>query len=66
MRDIIIDLQNSDTWKIHLTIAISFIPSKVDEERLMHAKSENVELMSYNANLMIKSLSHFVQDIKVI
>ena len=68
MRDIIIDLQNSDTRKIHLTIAINFIPSKdVDEERLMHAKSENVELMSYNVNLlMIKSLSHFAQDIKVI
>ena len=33
----------------------------------MHAKSENVELMSYSVNLlMIKSLSHFVQDIKVI
>ena len=41
LRDIIIDLQNSDTWKIHLTIAISFIPSKdVDEERLMHACKE--------------------------
>ena len=68
LRDIIIDLQNSDTWKIHLTIAISFIPSKdVDEEHLMHAKSENVELMSYNVNLLMKnSLSHFVQDIKVI
>ena len=24
LRDIMIDLQNSDTWKIHLTIAISF------------------------------------------
>ena len=68
LRDIITDLQNSDTWKIHLTIAISFIPLKdVDEERLMHAKSENVELMSYNVNLlMINSFSHFVQDIKVI
>ena len=49
MKDIIIDLQNYDTWKIHLTIAISFISSKdVDEERLMHAKSDNVELMSYD------------------
>ena len=48
MRDIIIDLQNCDTWKIHLTIAISFISSTdVDEECLMHAKSDNVEVMSY-------------------
>ena len=68
LRDVIIDLQNSDTWKIHLIIASSFIPSKdVNEEHLMHAKSENVELMSYNVNLLMKnSLSHFVQDIKVI
>ena len=44
---ITIDFQNSHTWKIHLTIAISFIPSK-DEEHLMHAKSDNVELMSYD------------------
>ena len=49
LKDIIIDLQNSDTRKIHLTIATSFISSKdVDEERLMHAKSDNVELMSYD------------------
>ena len=49
LKDIIIDLQNSDTWKIHLTIAISFISSKhVDEERLMHAKSDNLEFMSYD------------------
>ena len=47
LKDIIIDLQNSDTWKIHLTIGISFIsPKDVDEELLMHAKSDNVELMS--------------------
>ena len=49
LKDIIIDLQNSDTWKIQLTISISFISSKdVDEERLMHAKKDNVELMSYD------------------
>ena len=28
LRDIIIDLQNSDTWKIQLKIAINFISSK--------------------------------------
>ena len=32
LRDIIIDLQSSDTWKIQLTIAINFISSKNTEE----------------------------------
>ena len=32
-----IDLQNSDTWKIELTIAINFISSKdAEEEHVMH------------------------------
>ena len=32
LRDIIIDLQKSDTWKIQLTIAIDFI-SSIDSEK---------------------------------
>ena len=49
MRDIIIDLQNSDTWKIQLTIAINFISSKdAEEECVRHSKSENIKLTSYN------------------
>ena len=33
----IIDLRNSDTWKIQLTIAINFISSKdAKEERITH------------------------------
>ena len=33
----IIALQSSDTWKIKLTIAINFIPSKdAEERRVMH------------------------------
>ena len=37
LRDIIIDVQNSDTWKIQLTIASSFISSKdVEKERVMN------------------------------
>ena len=52
LRDIIIDLQNSDTRKIQLTIAINFISSNdVDEENIMHSKSDNKEFMTYdNAN----------------
>ena len=49
MRDIIIDLQSSDTWKIHLIIAINFISSKdTEEERVMHSTSVNIKLTPYN------------------
>ena len=39
-----------ETWKIQLTITISFISSKDnnednDEERVMHTKSDNIEIM---------------------
>ena len=38
------NLQNSDVWKIHLTIAINFIFSRnVKEECLMHSNSDNVK-----------------------
>ena len=47
LRNIIIDLQESDTCKIQLTIAIKFIFSKdVEEECIMHSKSSNTELNS--------------------
>ena len=48
LRDIIINLQKSDTWKIQLTIPINFISSKYDEECVMHLKNDNIEFMSYN------------------
>ena len=49
MRDIIIDLKKSDTWKIQLTIAINFISSKVvEEECLVHSKNNNIKFMTYN------------------
>ena len=38
MRDMKIGLQESDTWKIQLTM------SNVDEDSVMHTKSENKEL----------------------
>ena len=35
----------SDTWKIQLTIAITFISSiSNDEEHVMHSKSDNIEI----------------------
>ena len=49
MRDIIIDLQNSDTWKIQLANAINFISSRdAEEEFVMHTKNENIKFTSYN------------------
>ena len=49
MRDIITDLQESDTWKIQLAIAINFISSKdVAEERVIHSDIDNIKFTSYN------------------
>ena len=45
VRNIITDLQNSDTWKIQLKIVINFISSKdSEEERIMHSRSDNIQL----------------------
>ena len=39
----IVNLQKFDTWKIQLTIAINFFFSNdVEEERVMHSKSNHV------------------------
>ena len=58
MKDIIIDLQKSDTWKIQLRIAINFISSKdVDEDRVMLSKRDNIEFVSFdNANEVVNEL----------
>ena len=50
LKDIINDLKKSVKWKIQLTITISFISSKDndennDEERVMHSKSDNIEIL---------------------
>ena len=43
LRNIIIDLQNSDAWKIQLIIAINIISSKdADEKRVIHSTSDNI------------------------
>ena len=65
LRDIIIDLQKSGTQKILLTNAINFIFSKdINEEQVMHAKGDNIEVMTYNnAN---EFLNHFFQNIKLV
>ena len=53
MRNIIIKLQKSDTWKIQLTIVINFISSTdVNEEGAMHSKSA----LNDNANGIVNEL----------
>ena len=48
LRNMIIDLQNSDTWKIQLTIAINFVsPKDVKERRAMHSSSDNIKCTAY-------------------
>ena len=44
LADIINDHKTQSEWKIQLTLAINFISSKPDsgENRIMHAKSDNV------------------------
>ena len=63
LRNIIIDLQESDTWKFQLTIAINFISWKDDEEEhLMHSKSNKIiiHLIMMQMKLLMNSLSHLV------
>ena len=55
LRNTIIHLQKSGTWKVQLTIAITFISSTdADEEQVMHWKSDDIEFLTYdNANDII-------------
>ena len=41
------DHKNKGEWKIQLTVEINFISSKPDsdETRIMHTKSDNLEIM---------------------
>ena len=44
LKNIIIDIRNSDTWKIYLSIATNFISSKdTKEEGVMHSSSDNIK-----------------------
>ena len=54
----IIDLQNTDTWKIQLATAINYISSKdAEEERVMHSTSNNINFTSCNdANEVVDEL----------
>ena len=58
MRDLITDLQKSGTWKFQLTIAVNFLLSiDVDEERVMHLKRNNIDVLTYdNVNDIVDEL----------
>ena len=49
MKNIMNNLKKFDTCKSQLTIAINFISSKdTDEERVMHSKSDNIEIIIHD------------------
>ena len=58
LRDILMDLQSPDTWKIQLRIAINFISSKdTEEERVMHLTKGNIKFTPYiDANEVFNEL----------
>ena len=58
MRDIIINFQKFNTGKIQFAIAIKSISFKdVDEDYMVHSKSDNREFMSYdNAKEVVDEL----------
>ena len=58
----ITDLQKPGTWKIQSTIEISFIFSKdSNEEQLIHSKSDNINVMTYNnANEIIEEIFELI------
>ena len=69
MKDIINNLKKGDTWKLQLKIAnksTSFIDN--DEERVMHSKSDNIEIMiNYEADEVIKNfLIQLKSDTKIV
>ena len=44
-RNIVIDLQNFDMWKVQLTTAINFISSKdAEEEHVMHSRMQHYNI----------------------
>lgn len=68
MGDIIFDLQKSGKLKVQLTKEIDFISSKVvDEESVMHSKSDNEEFKTYdNVNDIVDEYIKVIQYTKMI
>lgn len=68
MGDIIFDLQKSGKLKVQLKKEIDFISSKVvDEESVMHSKSDNEEFETYdNVNDIVDEYIKVIQYTKMI
>ena len=68
MGDIIFDLQKSGKLKVQLTKEIDFISSKVvDEESVMHSKTDNEEFETYdNVNDIVDEYIKVIQYTKMI
>ena len=60
--DMINDYKNQSEWKIQLTVGINFISSKADcgETRIMHTKSNNIEIMTQMAVTQMRLLKNFL------
>lgn len=68
MGDIIFDLQKSGKLKVQLTKEIDFISSKVvDEDSVMHSKSDNEEFETYdNVDDIVDECFKVIQYTKMI
>ena len=68
MRNVIIHIQNSNAWKIQLTVAINFISSEdAEEERVMYSSSDNTKFTPYSdpnevVNKLLESLCTKYQE----
>ena len=63
LTNIIIDLQNSDTWKNPLTILINFISlENAKEVHLMHSKNNNKKFTSFVVGELFESLRSKYQE----
>ena len=64
LKNIIIDIRNSDTWKIYLTIATNFISSKdTKEESVMHSSSDNIKFTTNSdENYVVENLFYSLRS----
>ena len=54
LRNMIIICQNSNAWKIQLTIAVNFISSKdIEEKHIMYSSSDNIKVAPYSVKMML-------------
>ena len=63
LKDIKNNIEKTDTWTFKLTIRNNFISfMDNDEERVMHSKSDNMEItINDDADEVIKKLFHFLK-----